>query len=174
MSPPNLFLLLLPEWFLSPDRIHQSAVFVQKIYVSKYKIIGLSIVLILVCINLFNNPFRFSPNKQMQRAQNVASEIIRQSAEKDFNIAVVAERNYEDGYQYFLEKENTKVVEIDAQRPETVTDQLFVICEESICEPIGNPLWEIAAFGWAKVDQQWEFPWGVKVFKLIHNPSGKP
>ena len=39
-----------------------TAVFVQKIYVSKYKIIGLSIVLILVCINLFNNtPFKISP-----------------------------------------------------------------------------------------------------------------
>ena len=114
-------------------------------------------------------PFRFSPNKQMQRAQNVASEIIRQSAEKDFNIAVVAERNYEDGYQYFLEKENTKVVEIDAQRPETVTDQLFVICENprEKCDPTHSSKAEVANFGWSKVDMEWEID-GVIIYKLIH------
>ena len=105
----------------------------------------------------------------MQRAQNVASEIIRQSAEKDFNIAVVAERNYEDGYQYFLEKENTKVVEIDAQRPETVTDQLFVICENprEKCDPTHSSKAEVANFGWSKVDMEWEID-GVIIYKLIH------
>ena len=58
-----------------------------------------------------------------------------------------------------------------------LTGQLFVICESQKpdleCRPINHPLWEIAAFGWAKIDRTWEFPWGVRVMRLVPNPTGK-
>ncbi|MEK7164165.1 MAG: hypothetical protein AAB768_03430, partial [Patescibacteria group bacterium] len=48
------------------------------------------------------------------------------------------------------------------------TNQLFVICEDPDCKPVGNPLWEIAGFGWVKILDVWTMPWGVKVYKLGH------
>jgi hypothetical protein len=51
-----------------------------------------------------------------------------------------------------------------------ITDQLFVICEpwgKVNCNPIGHPKWQIAAFGWAKIDREWEME-GVRVFRLVH------
>ena len=35
------------------------------------------------------------------------------------------------------------------------------------CNPINNPEWSIAAFGWAEVDSEWEID-GIKIYKLIH------
>jgi len=55
------------------------------------------------------------------------------------------------------------------------TNQLFVICvphPDINCDPINNPEWSIAAFGWAKIDSQKEID-GVKIFKLVPNPSGQ-
>ena len=105
----------------------------------------------------------------MQRAQNVTQKVIEESKNKQFNFAVVAQRNYEDGYQYFLEKENANFVEIDAQILESVTDQLFVICEneESKCDPTHSSKAEVANFGWSKVENQWTVD-GVIIYKLIH------
>ena len=51
-----------------------------------------------------------------------------------------------------------------------MTDQLFVVCEDKVCNPIGHSKFEIAAFGWAKTEWESEVS-GVKVFKLIHNPD---
>ncbi|KKP31149.1 MAG: PMT family glycosyltransferase, 4-amino-4-deoxy-L-arabinose transferase, partial [Candidatus Woesebacteria bacterium GW2011_GWC2_31_9] len=90
----------------------------QFVYKTKFKILAILIFLILVFVNLKNSPILFSPNRQLQRSENVSKDIINKSLGEAFNFAVVAERNYEDGYQYFLEKENSKMVEIDPQIPE--------------------------------------------------------
>ena len=62
----------------------------------------------------------------------------------------------------------------DSNLPEKLAEQLFVVCEpfQVDCNPINNPEWAVAAFGWAKIDNQWEIN-GIKIFKLIHNPNGK-
>ena len=127
--------------------------------------IGLSV---LVFINLRNLPLKY-PNQQLKRSMEVAEKIAEESGEVPFNIAVVAERNYEDGYQYFLEKDNEKVIEIDAQRSETVTAQLFVICEmpPEKCDPTHSSKAEVANFGWSKIENQWEVM-GVTIYKLAH------
>ncbi len=140
--------------------------------IPKYAIFFLTIVslLILVAANVKKNPLSESPNRQLQRSEIVAKEILTHSKGQRFNLAVIADRNYEDGYQYFLEKENAPVVDIDAQRPETITDQLFVVCElpEEKCDPTHNPKAEIANFGWTKIEEKKEVA-GVILYKLVHS-----
>ena len=155
--------------FLFPVPFLLISLFLYKLFNSKFKLFSICLFMILVFINLKNNPLRFYPNNQMQRAQNVTQKVIEESKNKQFNFAVVAQRNYEDGYQYFLEKENANFVEIDAQILESVTDQLFVICEneESKCDPTHSSKAEVANFGWSKVENQWTVD-GVIIYKLIH------
>lgn len=126
-------------------------------------------LLLLFYLNIINNPLKFNPNNQMKRAENVANKIIEESLNKEFNMAVVAERNYEDGYQYFLEKNNSKMINIDAQIVDSVTDQLFVICEKvkESCDPTHSAKAEVANFGWSKIEKDWNVD-GVTIYKLIH------
>ena len=137
--------------------------------VEKFKKIGLVVIIMLIIAALLNSPLRFSPNNQLAHTQEIAKFIKDQSTAQPFNLALLAKSNYDLGYSCFLDIYQAPYFTIHQK----LADQLFVICEDKICEPINNPLWEVAAFGWAKIDRQWEFPWGVKVFRLIHNPSGK-
>ncbi|MEK7090879.1 MAG: glycosyltransferase [Patescibacteria group bacterium] len=123
----------------------------------------------LILANVLNSPLRYPPNNQLAHTREIAKFVSDQSTNRPFNLALLAKRNYDMGYRYFLDIYRAPYYTIHQQ----LADQLFVICEDPVCEPINNPLWEIASFGWAKIDRQWEFPWGVKVFRLIHNPSGK-
>jgi 4-amino-4-deoxy-L-arabinose transferase-like glycosyltransferase len=136
--------------------------------------------LVFAYASFVNSPLRLEPNRQMNRARMVAEKVSQESNGNNFNIAVLAERNYEDGYQYFLEKEGDKIVEIDAQREDTVTDQLFVICEingstltEKTCDPTHSPKAEVAGFGWSEIEAQWEVD-GVIIYKLGHSKSVLP
>lgn len=138
--------------------------------ISKARYITAPLLIALFWVNISANPLRYAPNNQLLHTREVASFISNQAGSKSFNLALIAKRNYDMGYRYFLDIDQAQYRTIHQQ----LTDQLFVICEDPVCDPIGNPLWEIAAFGWAKIDRTWEFPWGVKVFKLIHNPTGKP
>jgi 4-amino-4-deoxy-L-arabinose transferase-like glycosyltransferase len=130
----------------------------------------LLITIFLIVLNIKDTPLKYPPNKQMQRAKDVSSLIINNSTGEKFNLAVLAERNYEDGYQYFLEKEEAKVVDIDpVNTKETITKQLFVVCElpEEECKPTTSPKAEIANFGWSRVKREWKIS-GVTVYKLVH------
>ena len=57
--------------------------------------------------------------------------------------------------------------------PFEITEQLFVVCEDPLCDPTHSPKYEVAAFGMSKIDWMREV-YGVKIYRLIHNPSGKP
>ena len=62
---------------------------------------------------------------------------------------------------------------------EQVTEQLIVVCEDKECQPLGYPLWEVAGFGRAEIDQIEEHPVGIKIIRLKHHSStmdyiGKP
>ncbi len=132
----------------------------------KYLLAGF--ILFLLLFNLINNPFRSSPNLQLERTSQIALVINQQALGQPFNLALIAKTNYDAGYRYALQLLDSPYFTIHDQ----LAEQLFVICEID-CEPINNPLWEVAAFGWAKIDKIWEFPWGgVKLYRLIHNPSG--
>jgi hypothetical protein len=134
---------------------------------------GLFVVLIisyLLCINLRNNPLKYPPNRQLQRSIEVSEKIIGESDGQKFNMAVIAERNYEGAYQYFLENRNALFVAIDPQRADdTITEQLFVVCElsQEKCDPTHNPKAEIANFGWTKIENEWQVA-GTTLYKLTH------
>jgi 4-amino-4-deoxy-L-arabinose transferase-like glycosyltransferase len=134
------------------------------------KIIAGLILLPLILASLQNNPLKHPPNRQMQRSDEVAIKIIEEAGGAKFNFAVIAERNYEGAYQYFLERRNAPFVIIDPLRiDETLAEQLFVVCEmpKEKCEPTTNPKSEVANFGWSKVDGEWEVS-GTNLFKLVH------
>ena len=124
--------------------------------------------LILVIVNLQISPVLSAPNRQLQRTQDVAKFIISESEDKPFNFALIAERNYDAAYQFFLGEYGHK----PGQLPFEKTGQLFVVCEDTVCEPVGHSKFEISAFGWSKIEWQKESS-GVKVFKLIHNAEAE-
>lgn len=141
-------------------------------FLSSYKKaipVGVAAFIILVGINLFASPLKYPPNYQLKRAEDVAKKIEQEAGGREFNIAVIAERNYPDGYKYFLIKNRDKVVDIDAQIPSTITSQLFVVCEKepAKCNPTNAPQAEVANFGWSKIDNSWIID-GVTIFRLIH------
>jgi len=135
------------------------------------KIIVWLAITVLVYLNILENPLKYNPNNQLKRSENVAEKIREEYNNQPFNLAVIAERNYEDGYQYFVEKMKLPVTDIDAQRSdETIKDQLFVVCElpKEKCDPIHSPKAEVANFGWSEVENEWELE-GIVLYKLIHS-----
>lgn len=127
----------------------------------------------LIVVNLLDSPVSSSPNRQLQRTKAISQKMIEEAGDEKFNIAVIAERNYEGAYQYFLEKWNAPFVIIDPQRAdETITKQLFVVCElpEEKCQPTSNPKAEIANFGWSVIDEKWNLE-GVVLYRLVHSQN---
>ena len=128
-------------------------------------------LLLLLVANIADNPLKYPPNRQLERGQIVTDKIIEESAGDRFNLAVLAERNYDDGYQYFLELKGVPVIDIDPQiADETITKQLFVVCElpKEKCDPTHSPKAEVANFGWSKIEEEWELS-GVTLFRLVHS-----
>ena len=134
------------------------------------KIFTVFAVSIIALASFSRNPLKYNPNYQMNRAIEVAKKIAIEAKGKEFNLGVIAERNYKDGYKYFLEKDRLKVVEIDPQILETIKDQLFVVCElpPGECDPVHDPSAEIANFGWSKIEKEWGMA-GVIIYKLVHS-----
>ncbi len=134
------------------------------------KILGAVLLVYLILINLVSSPLLKEPNKLLQRSIHVSKIIEENSEGQKFNIAVIADTNYEAGYKYFLLKDGYPVVDIDSQVKESVTKQLFVVCEllpNSKCDPTHSPKAEVANFGWSKIDKSWEVD-GTIVYKLVH------
>lgn len=132
-------------------------------------ILSLIILLVVGTLNIVKVPLQNSPNNQLQRTQQIARFVIVESKNQPFNFALLAEQNYDAAYQYYLDLYGHK----PKIAPLEITDQLFVVCEDKECNPIGHAKYEIAAYGWARVDNVSDIL-GVKVYKLIPNPSGKP
>ncbi|MGB9911247.1 MAG: ArnT family glycosyltransferase [Microgenomates group bacterium] len=125
----------------------------------------------LIWVNIKASPLKQTPNRQLYQTQEIAKFILEKSEGKPFNLALISSNNTYFPYFYFLEvwKKPVGIIKpphVDPER-KTVTDQLFVICEEKNCQPVGHPLWEIAGFGMAKITQEWEHL-GIKIYKLEH------
>jgi 4-amino-4-deoxy-L-arabinose transferase-like glycosyltransferase len=156
--------------FLFPASFLLTAFFLTLILESKFKIFGVIALGILIYVNLINNPLQFSPNMQMNRSINVANKILEVTNGKPFNLAVLAERNYEDGYRYFLDINDAIVLHADVWDKSTISDTLMVVCEmeKSKCDPTHSPEAEVANFGWSKIENEWIVD-GVIIYKLIHS-----
>jgi len=132
------------------------------------KYIALAGVLVLVVVNLLNNPLRSEPNRQMVRSRQVATFIWQKAEGERFNLATIG--GSRDSYQYFLLLWGARVVDADPNSvPLTVTDQLFIVCElpKEKCDPLHDPSAWIMNFGWSKIAQSWEVG-GVNLYKLTH------
>jgi 4-amino-4-deoxy-L-arabinose transferase-like glycosyltransferase len=138
--------------------------------ISKLKFIGIPLLILITVFSLLENPFRWQPNYQLKTTNQITDLIISNSDSKDFNFALLAKQNYDPPYRYILDNKQAKLVNLQ----DKISDQLFVVCEpfQIECIPINNPEWAIAAFGWAKIDKEWEIN-GIKIFKLIHNIDGQ-
>ncbi|PIS13821.1 hypothetical protein COT65_02150 [Candidatus Shapirobacteria bacterium CG09_land_8_20_14_0_10_47_13] len=125
----------------------------------------------LLLINVKNVPIWRGPNRQAEQAQKVARLIFDQAGGQPFNFALITGHNSDHAYRYFLEIWGNPPITVEnfANDPErkTVTDQLFVVCEILPCSPLGHPLWEIAGFGRAEIEQDWLVS-VVRVYKLKH------
>ncbi|MCR4305850.1 MAG: glycosyltransferase [Candidatus Daviesbacteria bacterium] len=127
------------------------------------------LLLVLTIVNLQKSPLLNSPNNQLKKTQDVAKYVISQTGGKDFNFALIAKSNYDSAYQFYLDQYGHKPKQV----PFDKTDQLFVVCEDSVCDPTHNAKYEIAAFGMSKIDWMRQV-YGVRIYKLVDNPSGKP
>lgn len=145
----------------------------QVLWKDKLKWLVISAVSALVILNLYRSPLKFPPQNQLKRTQEIDKRILQESQSKPFNIGLIAERNYNEGYLYFFELANAPVRQADPQHLEqTVTDQLFVICEKQDCSPTTDASSQIAHFGPSKVVDQFEVD-GVKIYKLAHTQKSK-
>lgn len=135
------------------------------------RISAIILIFFIVYFNFKNNPMKIEPNNMLKNTETIARFIYEKNEGKPYNFALIAIHNSDHAYRYFLEIWGHPPVTIenptvDPER-KTVTEQLFVICEEKICQPLGHSLWEIAGFGRAEITNEW----GVvttKVFRLIH------
>lgn len=147
------------------------------LYVHKWgKWIAVLCYSFLVLLNWQGRPFRFIPNNQLGQTKQIAREVLEKTEGKPYNFALLSSGNSDHAYRYFLEIWGQPPVTIenptvDPER-KTVTDQLLIICEYPSCEPIGNPLWEVAGFGRAEVTSVWDVS-VVKLYKLIHYQGGQ-
>ena len=158
---------LNPALFLLLGSI--AAIKLQKKYQNLLNIFLVVLVLTLAFVNLQKNPLLIPPQNQLKRTQDIAKFIIGKSQGQDFNFALIAKSNYDSAYQFYLDLygHKPKVVPFDK------TGQLFVVCEDEVCDPTHNAKYEVAGYGWSKIDWMQEFE-GVKIYRLIPNPSGKP
>lgn len=124
---------------------------------------------LLAFVNLQKNPLNYPPNNQLKRTQDVARFIISNSSDKPFNFALLAQKNYDAAYQFYLDEYGHKPKQV----PFNITDQLFVVCEDPVCDPTHNAKYEIAGFGMSKINWQQDI-YGVKIYRLVANPGGKP
>ena len=129
----------------------------------------------LLFINFKHSPLALEPNNQLGRTKSIVRQIIKSSDNKPINFALIAQNNYDDAYRYLLDIWGHNPVVIDDQHLDaTITDQLFVVCEDQICKPLGYSKWEVASFskekGFAVIEDNLQFD-GIKLFKLVHGKS---
>jgi 4-amino-4-deoxy-L-arabinose transferase-like glycosyltransferase len=135
------------------------------------KILPYIILTILFAVNWAGRPMKYPPNNQLGQVRKISETAYRAAEDKPFNFALITGGNSDHAYRYFFEIWGNSPVTIENETvdPErtSVTDRLIVICEIDNCQPLGHSLWEIAGFGRAEIDSQWEVPF-VKIFRLRH------
>ncbi|MBI3379783.1 glycosyltransferase family 39 protein [Candidatus Gottesmanbacteria bacterium] len=131
-------------------------------------------VLIFLSLNYFflqKSPLLPTPNNLLANTKKIAEFVYKVKDDKPYNFALIAGKNSDHAYRYFLELWGPPpvVIENPVTDPtrKTVTNQLLVVCEEKVCQPEGHPLWEIAGFGRAKVIGDWNVV-TARVFQLEH------
>lgn len=132
--------------------------------------LSLFIFSIIFATNLLDNPFRYGPNNQRDQTKGIAEFVISKAANKPYNFALLSKGNSDYGYRYYLELLGHPPVLLENLQDDpkriSATKQLFIVCEDIHCNPIGNPLHDVAAFGRAEIAGVWDVS-VVKVYKLV-------
>jgi len=137
-------------------------------------VVAISGVLLFTFIN--NGFFRSAPNRIIDQTAQIADLVLEKTNGEPYNFALISESNSDHAYRYFLEVRNRPPISLESE----ITNQLLVICESKLCEPLGHPNWEIAGFGRAQIAGQWDLEkFAIKIFRLEHlsgipSPAGKP
>lgn len=133
-------------------------------------LLGVILFALIFAFNLYNIKFRYEPNRQKNQIKTIAEFVISKTDKKPYNFALITPGNSDHGYRYYLEVlgKDPVVIEnpiLDPKR-KTVTGQLLIVCEQTDCNPLGHPLFDVAAFGRAKIAGEWKVS-VVKVYKLV-------
>lgn len=131
----------------------------------------LPVLLLVTYVSVINLPFKQPGNRQLANTKAIVETVSKLSENKEFNFTLLAKTNYDPAYVYFIKEANLPYYPLQDKK----TEQLFVVCEphpDINCQPINHPEWGIAAFGWAKIDQELDQN-GVKIYRLLPNPEGK-
>lgn len=132
--------------------------------------IALFLVVTLTYFNIQKNPLLSEPNNLLKNTREIAEFIYKKVEGKPYNFALIAGRNSDHAYRYFLELWGNppKTIENPTVDPDrkTVTQNLYIVCEEKVCQPLGHPLWEIAGFGRAEIQGEWKVS-TARVFHLV-------
>lgn len=135
------------------------------------KLVTCVILTFLIFFNFKNSPLAIEPNNLLKNTGEISRFVYDRTEGKPYNFALIADRNSDHAYRYFLEiwKHPPVTIENPTVDPErkTVQDQLLVVCEEKVCQPEGHPRWEIAGFGRAEIVGEWKVS-TARVFKLVH------
>lgn len=134
------------------------------------KLVGLGLLsLFLIQAIKITWQYLYSPPVlNVKLVKKIVRLIEKESENQSFNFALLAKNNYDDSYRYFF-----KLWHIPVVYQTEVTNQLFVVCEdEEVCQPEGNPKWEIALFdaaynGQIKRIGEWQPDPLIKVFKFV-------
>ncbi|OGG02331.1 hypothetical protein A2W14_03920 [Candidatus Gottesmanbacteria bacterium RBG_16_37_8] len=134
------------------------------------KISACVILVFLTAFNIIHSSLLIEPNNMLKNTKTIADFVLEKSSDDSYNFALIADKNSDHAYRYFLELSGRPPVtienpQIDPKRS-SVTNQLMVVCEEKVCQPLGHPLWEIAGFGQAEITGVWDVV-TVKVFRLV-------
>lgn len=133
------------------------------------KLLSGTLFLVIFVYSLLGMPFLKEPNRMKEQARTIADFVLDKTNDEPFNFALLADSNSDHAYRYFFEIKNRApiTIENDENDPSrtTVTDQLFVVCENPPCKPLGHPIYEIAGYGQAKIVEEWDVS-VVKVYKL--------
>ncbi len=121
----------------------------------------------LLTIDQSNRWFlNLTPNRLLNQTEAVSKKVIDLSGNRPYNFALITGGNSDHAYRYFLEIHQSSPTPLSSQ----VTDQLIAVCEkpQKECQPLGNPIWEIAGFGRAEIDSQTTVPPGITIYRLVH------
>lgn len=107
--------------------------------------VGLILLFCLLLLNSYMPHWQsiFYPTSiSASEIEKVTQTIIQSSQNQPFQFAVLSEASSDDPYLYFFQQQNAQIV-----RGGDVATQLFIVCEDVVvCQPRGNPHWEIAKF----------------------------
>lgn len=134
-------------------------------FLLKSKYLLIPTILLISFFSIQNSPLRY-PVYQLRSVDQITQFIDQQSNHQPFNFALLAKQNYDPPYRYFFSLHHSPIVDL----PHQLAEQLFVVCEpfQIDCYPINHPEWAIAAFGWAKIDHQWQIDDKI-IYRLVHS-----